>query len=58
MNKIKILWINTKADFIGRSFAQEWQRVFVHKMGLRSRIPFNRFCKNILRDTQSLKSPR
>ena len=41
-----------------RSFAQEWQRVFIHKMGLRSRISFNRFRKHILRESQSLKSPK
>jgi len=41
-----------------RSFNQEWQNVFTHKMGLRSRISFDRFRKNILRDSLSLKPPK
>lgn len=42
----------------GRSFNEEWQNVFTHKMGLRSRISFNKFRKNILRDSQSLESSK
>ena len=55
MNKIKILWINTKADFTGCCFNEKWQTLFNPKIGLRSRVSFNRFRKNILRDSLSLK---
>jgi glycosyltransferase involved in cell wall biosynthesis len=41
-----------------RHFNEEWRSIFIHKMGLRSRIPFSRFRSHILRENQSLKPPK
>ena len=41
-----------------RHFNAEWQGIFIHKMGLRSRIPLARFRSHILRENQPFKPPK
>ena len=38
-----------------RNFSDEWQRVFIHKLGLRTRIPFPIYRNRILRESTVLQ---